>query len=149
MKRTPIKHRHSYFMNPVSLTLGALMLLGGLTLWSAGPSLLVRVESNRVLKSTIEKFIKNRPRYLENEEALDQLHLAMKRNLYAAKVTDPDMEAWLEIDDQGHIHLGVIYDAQTKWPLGIVSPSTFTVRQEQASSDSDFSKKRGPLVSLE
>lgn len=149
MKRTPIQHRHSYLMNPVTLSFLGLFVCASTALYSAGPSLLVRIESNRVLKSTLEKFVKDRPRYLENDEALDQLHLGMQRALYAANVTDPDMEAWVEIDDSGQIHLGVIYDAQTEWPFGIVSPSTFTVRQELASTMDDLTKRRGPLVSLE
>lgn len=149
MKRTPIKHRHSYLMNPVTLSFLGLLVIAATTLWSAGPSLLVRIESNRVLKSTVEKFVKDRPRYLKSDSALDQLHLSMKRALYAANVTDPDMEAWLEIDDAGQLHLGVVYNAQTHWPFNIVSPSTFTVKQELASTMDDLSKHRGPLVSLD
>lgn len=130
MKRKPIKYRQSYVFNPVTLGLAGLLFAGGITLWSAAPSLLVRVESNRVLESTAEKFRRDRPRYLESEKALDQLHLSMKRDLYAAEISDPDMEAWIEIDEQGHAHLGVIYDQATQWPFGIVEPTVFTIKQK-------------------
>lgn len=129
MKRKPIKYRHSYLWNPV--TIGFLLLIGlmGATLWSTGPSLLIRVESGRILKTTAEKFLRNRARLLESDKALDQLHQAMIRELYAAKVTDPEMEAWIEVDEAGYAEIGVIYDLQTEWPFGIAKPTTYTVRQ--------------------
>lgn len=130
MKRKPIKYRHSYLFNPVTLGLIALIIALGATLWSAAPSMLVRIESNRIIKSTAEKFGRERLRYLEDEAALDELYTSMRRALHGAQITDPDMEAWIEIDEQGQAHLGVIYDLATEWPLGIAKPLVMTVRQE-------------------
>lgn len=134
MKRKPIDSRQSYFLNPVTIGLGLLLVLAGSTLWTTAPSLLVRVESNRVLLSTAQKFERNRHRYLESDEALDELHNFLMRGMYAAQVSDPEMEAWVEIDEDRQAHFGVIYDIQFHWPFGIAAPTTITVEQRHATT---------------
>lgn len=135
MKRQAVEFRHSYFVNPVTLSLLALLIATGATLWSVGPALLVRVETNRVLISTLEKFERRRATYLESEQQLDSLYSAMLQQIYQAGVHDDELEAWIEVDENDQVEVGVIYSVQASWPLDFASPSSMLVDQRIRSSD--------------
>lgn len=135
MKKQAVKFRHSYFVNPVTLSLLALLIATGATLWSVGPAMLIRIETNRVLISSLDKFERRRASFLESEEKLDALYSSMLQQLYQAGVYDDEMEAWIEVDENDQVEVGVIYSVQVSWPLDFASPTSMLVDQRVRSSE--------------
>lgn len=125
----PTQYRRIRKLNEVTIPMILLAVALALIVGEMGPTWLIRVETNRVVKSYTEQFERRRGRYLEREDELETLTRNFSRDLRQAGVSDPDMEYWIEIDEQSQAHLGVIYVQTYRWPLNIGTP--FQSRVEQ------------------
>lgn len=130
----PKKYRKIRKVNDVTIVLGAIALVLGLIIWEMGPAWLVRMETNRVVKSYAERFVRHRSRYLEREQEFESLINDFSRDLYRAGVADPKMEYWIEIDEQSQAELGVSYVQTLHWPFNIGTPIRTQVEQTQDAS---------------
>jgi hypothetical protein len=110
-----IDYKRQHLINPVSITLviflGILAYLASLYM----PNWLIKQESKRVLNSAGHLFTIHRSRYLASEKQVEGLREQMSRDMRSAGVTDPDMEVYVDIEDDGGVVLGVIYTQ--KWPM--------------------------------
>ena len=124
-----IKYRRVRKLNNVTIILGLLLLMMGLTAWEVGPELLLRTETKRILKAKRDLFERNRSRFYGKEDALTKMKFELSRELRSAGVRDPAMECWIEEGNDYQVEFGVIYTQTFHWPFDLVAPTETVVRQ--------------------
>ncbi|MEM7159144.1 MAG: hypothetical protein AAF799_40275 [Myxococcota bacterium] len=126
---TPIKYKKPRRINPVSVTLLALVLLAGYATYQYAPLYFMRHEAYRVLEETGSELSHRTAHYSKEKRELDGLRRKMQNKIRGLGINDPDIETWIEIEGK-EVRLGVVYSAWVEWPFGVVKPTESTYELE-------------------
>ncbi|MBL4689041.1 MAG: hypothetical protein JKY37_30900 [Nannocystaceae bacterium] len=116
---TPVKYKKPRRINPVSVTLAAVVAFVALLAWEYAPLFMVEQEAYRVLESYGSTFVGRHTLYTDDPIARDRLRLKMNAELRLAGVSDPELESWIEIEGR-EVRLGVVYSKFIDWPFNVV-----------------------------
>ena len=119
----PVKYRSPRVINPVSVTLVALLLAGGYAGYEFVRVEFAKQEAFRVLEETGSTFAGKHALYRSDPKQREELRRKMQSQLVAVGISDPALETWIDVEgDQAK--LGVVYTAQYHWPFDVRAPIT-------------------------
>ena len=117
----PVKYRRPRVINPVSVTLVALLLAGGYAGYEFVRVYIQRQEAYRVLEETGSAFAGRQALYRRDTKEREALRRKMTQELVAIGLTDPDLETWIDVQPQ-RTSIGVVYTAWFHWPFDALAP---------------------------
>jgi hypothetical protein len=124
-----IKYKKPRRINPVSVTLVALLLLFGYLAYQFVPLFLIKQESYRVLEEHGSKYAGKRSFYRADPKRMEDLQRKMNAELRRVGVSDPEMESWIEIDGR-EVRFGCIFSVYLHWPFGVIEDQEFVFEPE-------------------
>ncbi len=116
----PVKYKKPRRINPVSVTLAAILTVLGVLAWEYAPLYITKQEAYRVLESYGSTFAGRHTLYTSDPIARDGLRSKMQSELRVAGVDDPETETWIEVEGK-EVRLGVVYSKFIDWPFNIVN----------------------------
>lgn len=117
----PVKYRSPRVINPVSVTLVALLLAGGYAGYELVRVEFTKQEAFRVLEETGSTFAGRHGLYRSDAKQREDLRRKMQLQLVSIGISDPAIETWIDVEgDQAQ--LGVVYTAQYHWPFDALTP---------------------------
>jgi hypothetical protein len=125
-----IKYKRPRKINLVSITLVAIALLIGYLISQYLPIYLRKQEAYRVLDETASQFAGQKNRYLASEPHFLQLQQRMGNDLRLVGIDDPEMEHWIEVDNESTVRFGVLYHETVEWPWDVIEPQTDEIELE-------------------
>ena len=117
----PVKYRSPRVINPVSVTLVALLLAGGYAGYEFIRVELTKQEAFRVLEETGSTFAGRHSLYRTDAKQREELRRKMQNDLVAIGVSDPALETWIDVEGE-EAKLGVVYSTQYHWPFDVLTP---------------------------
>jgi len=114
-----VKYKKPRRINSVSLALAAMLGLCIFFAYQYLPLFLQKQEAFRVLEETGSAFAGRRGYYLANPDAAEALRRRMENDLRRVGVEDPDLESWIEFEEQ-EAEFGAVYSIYIEWPFGII-----------------------------
>lgn len=117
----PVKYRSPRLINPVSVTLVALLLAGGYAGYEFVRVEFTKQEAFRVLEETSSTFAGRQSLYRADAKQRDELRRKMQLQLVAIGISDPAIETWIDVEGDQAM-LGVVYTAQYHWPFDVRTP---------------------------
>lgn len=108
-------------INPVSVTLVALLLAGGYAGYEFVRVEFTKQEAYRVLEETGSTFAGRHALYRTDEKQREQLRRKMELQLVAIGISDPELETWIDVEPDA-AKLGVVYTAKYHWPFDVLAP---------------------------
>ena len=126
-----VKYKRPRKINPVSVTLVALLLFMCYSLYRGGELLMLRMETERVVKRTGVTFNSKRGFYLNNPNQLKRIAGKLRMDIMNLGVEDPKTtEHWVDITNPNEILIGVYYLQKFEWPFDLREPTYFEIQQE-------------------
>lgn len=129
----PAQYKKQRSINVVSITVLLLLLALGYAGWEYVRVAFARQEAFRVLEETSSTFAGRSSLYRADADEREQLRKRMTQQLFAAGVTDPEAETWIELDKDG-AHFGVVYTATYHWPFDVLEPIERDIQIERTIS---------------
>ena len=120
-----VKYKKPRKINPISVTLVAILLVLGFLVYQYVPLALKKGEATWVLDEAASKYAAQAGRYRAEKDEVKHLLKQMRRDLQLAGVVDPDLEVWIEADAMHTVRFGCLYSEWIVWPYDIIE------RQEQ------------------
>lgn len=117
----PVKYRSPRIINPVSVTLVALLLAGGYAGYELVRVEYERQEVYRVLEETGSTLAGRHTLYVSDPTQRELLRSRMQRTLVSIGLGDPELETWVDAE-RGHAQLGVVYTTKYHWPFDVLAP---------------------------
>jgi hypothetical protein len=127
----PVKYKRPRKINPVSVTLVAMLGLLVYLTYQYLPPYLQQHEVYRVLEEHGSMLAHRKSRYKENPQAREELRRKMEGELRRIGVMDAGLETWVEVEE-GQAWLGAAYSETITWAFDIVSPHVMTYEVEHA-----------------
>lgn len=124
-----VKYKKPRRINAVS---GALALAAALALYLGYqyfPLFLQKQEAFRILEETGSAFSGRRAYYVKDARALEGLRRGMEGDLRRVGISDPELEAWIERDDE-EMAFGAIYSIFIEWPFEALPKQEFVYEVE-------------------
>ena len=126
-----VKYKRPRKINPVSVSIVTLLLLICYSLYRGGELLMLRMETERVVKRTGVEFNSKRGFYLEQPEQLTRKADKLRMDVMNLGVQDPKTtEHWIDITNPDEILIGVYYLQNFDWPFDLAEPHVFEIQQE-------------------
>lgn len=126
-----IKYKRPRKINPVSVS-WALAIFSLIYVFVKGFNIfMLRMETERVIKSYAVKFNSTRGRWLQNPKRLEILSGKFRNDLLNMGIENPKTtEHWIDITDPDEVLIGVYYIQHLSYPFGIIEDTTFEIQQE-------------------
>lgn len=125
-----IRYKRPRKLNVVSLSLLAAFVSAVVVASEYLPMYLRKQEAYRVLDETSSTFAGQKHRYLKDPASLEQLTHKMAAELRRLGIDDPDMEHWIEPENDHTIRFGVVYTEVLTWPFDLVGPHEKEIQAE-------------------
>ena len=104
-------------VNVVTISILLVVIAVGVLLWKILPLYFRKSEVKRVLDETSSTFGGQSARYLAVDKELRYLESKMSSQIAELGVSDPNQEAWIEVDDEHHVRFGALYSDWLKLPF--------------------------------
>lgn len=117
-----VKYKKPRKINPISVTVAAVLFLIGFLIYQYLPLALKSGEATRVLDEAASKYAGQPGRFREYPKEVQALKVKMRNNLQLVGVTDPDLEVWIEEDSKFQVRFGCLYSEWVRWPFDIIEP---------------------------
>jgi hypothetical protein len=118
-------------INPVSVTLVALLLAGGYAGYEFVRVEFTKQEAYRVLEETGSTFAGRHGLYRGDAKQREELRRKMEMQLVAIGISDPELETWIDVEAD-EAKLGVVYTAKYHWPFDVLQPIAREFQVEHA-----------------
>lgn len=117
-----VKYRPPRRINAVSVTLVALLALGGYLTYQYLPPYLQQQEVYRVLEEHGSKLAGQKVLARDPEKREDSRR-KMEAEIRQLGITDPQLETWIELHD-GEVRLGAFYSETITWAFDVIGPQS-------------------------
>ncbi|MBC8070022.1 MAG: hypothetical protein IAG13_16915 [Deltaproteobacteria bacterium] len=125
----PVDYRKPRVINPVSVTLVAVLLAGGYAGYELVRVEFQRQEVFRVLEETGSTFAGKHSLYEKDAKQRELLRSRMQSQVVALGISDPELETWVDAAP-GQAQLGVVYTASYHWPFDAFAPIAREIQLE-------------------
>ena len=115
-----VKYKKPRKINPISVTLVAILLVLGFLVYQYVPLMLKAGEATRVLDEAASKYSAQAGRNRAEKDEVKKHLRHMRRDLQLAGVVDPDLEVWIEADAVHTVRFGCLYSEWIVWPYDII-----------------------------
>jgi hypothetical protein len=129
-----LKYKKPRKINPVSVTIVAVLSLAGYMVWQYFPLFLLKQEAYRTLEETGSKYAGKHSFYRADPKRMEKLRRKMNSELRVVGVSDNEMESWIETDGP-EVRFGCIFSVKVKWPFEILEDQEFVYEQEHVVVD--------------
>jgi len=126
----PVKYNSPRRLNPVSITLFALLGLLGYFAYQYVPIFMLKQDVHRLVEEAGSTMYGHRGLYKSDATAREQLRRTLESQLRNAGVDDPELETWIDFQDP-EMHLGAIYSEWLHWPFELFPQREIVVEVEQ------------------
>jgi hypothetical protein len=119
-----VKYKKPRRFNSVTVTL---LVIAGLTIFFAYqylPLFMQKQEAYRVLEETGSAFAGKRTYYEKKADATEALRQRMENDLRRVGVQDPDLETWIELEEN-EAEFGAVYSIFIEWPFQLIPKQEF------------------------
>ena len=126
-----IKYKKPRKINPVSVTIVAILAFIVYVIAKTGPIFLTQMETQRVIKGVGVKFQGSRSRYMANKPSLNMLRDNLLKDTFGVGVEGRETtEHWIDVSDKDGVLIGVHYEQRFEWPFEMRETTIIEVDQE-------------------
>lgn len=124
-----VKYNSPRRLNPVSLTLFALLGLLGYFAYQYIPLFMLEQEVHRVVEEAGATMSGHRGLYKTDASARERVRQTMESQIRSVGVEDPELETWIDYRDT-EMHMGAIYSEWLHWPFEVFPRRELVVEVE-------------------
>lgn len=114
-----VKYKKPRRINSVTVGLAAIAALCIFFAYQYLPLFLQKQEVYRVLEESGSAFAGRHSYYLADPDASEALRRRMENDLRRVGVQDPDLETWIEFEEN-EAEFGAVYSIFIEWPFGVI-----------------------------